>query len=102
VTKVLKIVLWCIFKLNIPDANTPFRLVKSDILKKHISKMPDNFNLSNVALTVFLVKYERDVKFMPITFRQRQGGINSINLKKIIKIGLRAIKDFQDIKKRLK
>lgn len=101
VTKTLKFVLWCVFKLNIPDANTPFRLMKNDVLKKHIAKIPDNFNLSNVALTVFLVKYKENIKFMPITFRQRQGGVNSINLRKIIQIGLQAVKDFRDIKKKL-
>lgn len=102
VTKILKFVLWCVFKLSIPDANTPFRLIKKDILKKYIVKIPDNFNLSNVALTVFLVKYKENIKFIPITFRQRQGGVNSINFRRIIKIGLQAIKDFQEIKKKLK
>ena len=31
---------------------------------------------------------------MSVTFKERQGGVNSINLKKIVKIGEKAIKDF--------
>ncbi|MDR2148307.1 MAG: glycosyltransferase family 2 protein [Tannerella sp.] len=102
VSKVLKTVLWSVFKLNIPDANTPFRLIKSDVLKKYVPKIPHDFNLSNVLLTVFLVKYEKDVKFIPITFRPRQGGINSINLRKIVKLGFQAIKDFLELRKMMK
>jgi glycosyltransferase involved in cell wall biosynthesis len=101
VTKVLKLVLWCIFGLNITDANTPFRLIKRDILKKYIIHIPANFNLSNIMLTVYLVKYKENIKFIPITFRPRQGGVNSINFKKIIKIGNQAVKDFMLIKREL-
>lgn len=33
-------------------------------------------------------------KYIPITFRARQGGVNSINLKKICGIGAKAFRDF--------
>jgi len=98
VTKTLKFVLWCIFKLNITDANTPFRLLNKDVLQRHISKIPKDFNLSNVMLTICLVKYKENIRFIPITFRPRQGGVNSINFKKIVKIGKQAVKDFKIIK----
>jgi glycosyltransferase involved in cell wall biosynthesis len=98
VTKILKVVLWFIFGLNITDANTPFRLIKKDTLKKYITKIPKDFNLSNIMLTVCLVKYKENITFLPITFRPRQGGVNSINFKRIIKIGLQAVKDFKEIK----
>jgi len=41
------------------------------------------------------------VKYIPITFRPRQGGVNSINLKRIFKIGVQALKDFREINKAL-
>jgi glycosyltransferase involved in cell wall biosynthesis len=102
VTKVLKLVLFIIFGLNITDANTPFRLIKADILSKYIRLIPKDFNLSNVMLTVLLLKYKEPVDFRPITFRPRQGGVNSINFKRIVGIGKQAIKDFYVIKKGLK
>ncbi|KLU59402.1 undecaprenyl-phosphate 4-deoxy-4-formamido-L-arabinose transferase [Peptococcaceae bacterium CEB3] len=101
VTKVLKIVLRLSFGLNIADANTPFRLIEKQTLKKYVARIPDNFNLSNVILTVLLISGKEKVRFIPITFRPRQGGVNSINLRRIIKIGAQAIKDFRDIRNQL-
>lgn len=102
VTKTLKVVLWCIFGLKITDANTPYRLIKHDILEKYIKKIPKDFNLSNVMLTVLLVDAKENIDFRPITFRPRQGGVNSINFKRIVGIGKQAVKDFAKIKKEMK
>ena len=102
VTKTLKFVLWCIFHLKIVDANTPYRLVPKEIMTKYIADIPKDFNLSNVMLTVLLINAKENVKFIPITFRPRQGGVNSINLRRITKIGIQAVKDFREIKKTIK
>lgn len=102
VTKTLKFVLFCIFHLKITDANTPYRLMSREVLTKHIGKVPENFNLSNVMLTVLFTDAKEKMLYMPITFRPRQGGVNSINFKKITKIGIQAVKDFRRIKKELK
>jgi hypothetical protein len=45
------------------------------------------------------VKFNENIRFIPITFRPSQGGVNSINIKKIVKIGKQAVKDFMEIKK---
>ncbi|MDF2542193.1 MAG: glycosyl transferase family 2 [Herbinix sp.] len=97
VTKTLKFVLWICFHVNIKDANTPFRLMKANTLKEHIKLIPENYNLSNVLISVIYAKKKRAVKYLPVTFRPRQGGVNSINMKKIIKIGKQAWKDFKKI-----
>lgn len=102
VTKTLKLVLRIIFGLNITDANTPYRLMSRKILEKYIPKVPKDFNLANVMLTVFFVHNKEKIRFIPITFRPRQGGVNSINIRKITKIGIQAVKDFQSIKKGMK
>ncbi len=102
VTKTLKLVLRLIFGLKITDANTPFRLMTREMLEKYIPSVPENFNLSNVMLTVLFVNGKENIRFLPITFRPRQGGVNSINLKRITKIGIQAVKDFRKIKKAMK
>ena len=102
VTKVLKLVLKICFGTTVTDANTPFRLMKATTLKEYIKYIPENFNLSNVILSVIYVKKKLAVKFIPITFRPRQGGVNSINLPKIFKIGKQAVSDFREINKTLK
>jgi len=101
VTKVLKLVVRFCFGVSVTDANTPFRLMNAEILAKHIGLVPENFNLSNVIISVIYAKKKMKVKYIPITFRPRQGGVNSINLKRIFKIGVQALKDFREINKAL-
>lgn len=98
VTKVLKLVIRLTFGVSVTDANTPFRLMPRKTLEKFLPKIPKDFNLSNVMLSVLLVKNKENVKFVPITFRPRQGGKNSINMKRIFKIGVQAVKDFRQLR----
>lgn len=101
VTKVLKFTIQLRFGVSIVDANTPFRLIKATSLKECISFIPKNFNLTNVILSVIFAKKGYQVKYLPITFRPRRGGKNSINLAKIVEIGRQALKDFKIINKTL-
>lgn len=101
VTKTLKIVLGLAFKVKVEDANTPFRLMKASLLKDNITLIPKDYNLSNVIISVIYEKKKLGVKYLPITFKPRQGGVNSINMKKIIGIGRQAYKDFLKINKYL-
>jgi glycosyltransferase involved in cell wall biosynthesis len=102
VTKTLKFVLWLCFHVGITDANTPFRLLKASVLKEQLKLVPENFNLSNVMISVIYAKKHLKVKYMPVTFRPRQGGVNSINMKRIIRIGRQALTDFRRINKSLR
>ncbi len=99
VTKVLKLVIRICFKTKVTDANTPYRLMKAETLREEIKYVPANFFLANVLLTVLFTKHNRSVKFLPITFRPRQGGVNSINLKRIFKIGKQSLRDFRELNK---
>lgn len=95
VTKTLKGVIRLCFGVTVKDANTPYRLMKTETLEKYIGLIPKDFNLSNVLLTVIYHKKGCSVHYIPITFRPRQGGVNSINMKKIVKIGKQACSDFR-------
>ena len=102
VTKVLKLVVMFIFGEVIVDANTPFRLMKANILDSFLKEIPKDFFLSNVMVSVLAVSEKTRVKWIPITFKPRQGGVNSINLKRIVKIGFKSVKDLRKIKQDLK
>lgn len=100
VTRVLRLVLMACFGVWVLDANTPFRLMKASELEEVMEKIPPGFNLSNVIMTVVYEKFGLGVHYYPITFRPRQGGKNSINLKRIFKIGCQAMKDFWRLRRR--
>ena len=102
VEKVLCLLLRVIFGVKVPDSNAPFRLMRSGLVAKYISRMPDDFNLPNVMLTTYFAYFHENIAFKDITFRPRQGGKNFINMKRIIAIGMRAVKDFRELKKGLK
>ncbi len=102
VTKTLRLVVWLMFHVWVRDANTPFRLLRVDKLKPILDIVPEDYNLSNVAVSAIAVRWNYNIGWYPITFRPRQGGVNSINMKRIFKIGIKAISDFRTINTNLK
>lgn len=102
VERVVCLLLRLYFGIKVPDANAPFRLMKADIVKKYINRLPEDYNLPNIMLTTYFTYYNEKVSFQKITFKSRQGGVNSINIPKIIKIGYRALHDFKHFKKEMK
>ena len=87
-----------IFGIKVDDANAPFRLMKTSIVEKYINKLPQDFNLPNIMFTTYFVYNKEKVLFLPITFKPRQTGVNSINIRKIVKIGIKAVVDFYGLK----
>lgn len=90
------------FGVKVSDANAPYRLMKTDIVKKYIDKLPEDYNLPNIMLTTYFLYYHEKVKSKRITFKPRRKGKNSVNIPRIIKIGWKAIFDFNKFKKEMK
>ena len=101
VEKTLCVLLRLIFRVALPDSNAPYRLMKRELLEKYIGRFEDDYNLPNVMLTTYFACYHAKMIFVPITFRPRQGGKNSINVRKIVKIGFAAIGDFNRFRKEI-
>lgn len=99
--QVLLLILRITFGVRIPDSNAPFRLMKAELIEKYINKMPKDFNLPNVMLTTYFSYFNEKVKFVEISFKTRQGGKNSINFKRIVKIGWYALGDFIELRKNI-
>ena len=85
---------------SLTDANVPYRLIKTELLRQALSCIPANFNIHNVALTVTLKKMGDKVRwaYVPIHFRDRQGGSNSIDLFKVAKMGISMLLDLRLLK----
>lgn len=101
VDRILCLVLRVIFGVKITDSNAPFRLMRASVIGKYMKRLPADFFLPNVMLTTYFVYDHENVKFLPISFRPRQGGANSINWKKIFMIGFRALKEFAHLRKEM-
>lgn len=101
VTKTLRLVVWLMFREWVTDANTPFRLMSVEKLKPILEVIPRDFFLCNVAISAIAVKWKYRIGWYKITFKPRQGGVNSINMKRIVKIGWKALADFRLINNKL-
>ncbi len=102
VENVLRVYLFFFFGVMVPDANAPFRLMKSDVVSKYIDLMPEDFNLPNAIVAACFTRYKENVIYREITFQPRQGGKNYMNYKRIYKIGYDSINNFKMIKKKRK
>ncbi|QFR65628.1 glycosyltransferase family 2 protein [Furfurilactobacillus rossiae] len=98
VTKTLRMVIWFQFHVWVTDANTPYRLMTAESLQDILSRIPKDYNLPNVLMSVMYIKQHKRYRFAQITFRPRQGGVNSINIRSIIGIGRQAVHDFAHLR----
>ena len=102
VTKTLRLVVWLMFHEWVTDANTPFRLMRADKLLSIMKVIPEDYFLCNVAISAIAVKWNYNIGWYDISFKPRQGGVNSINMKRIFKFGWKALGDFRKINRNLK
>lgn len=85
---------------DLKDANVPYRLIRTSFLKEAVSQIPEDFDMQNVALTLRL-KRNSSVrwKYVPIHFRDRQGGTNSINYRRILSMGWELLSNLHRIRR---
>lgn len=99
VEKVVCLLVKMFFGVKVPDANAPFRLMQAKTVAKYLPKLEKDYNLPNIMMTTYFAYYKEEMTFKEVTFRPRQGGVNSINIPKIVKIGWKALKDFRALRK---
>jgi len=95
IEKIVCLIVKIFFHVQVPDANAPYRLFKAEILSKYLDIIEEDYFLPNILLTAFFVKNKEKTKFLPITFLAREKGKQSINIKKIIRIGIKSLNDFR-------
>lgn len=99
VEQVLRLFLRVFFQAKTPDANAPFRLMKTSLVSKYLYKLPNNFNLPNALLSAYFSHFDENVRYLYVSFKPRCGGKNYMNLKRIIKIGWQSIGNFYRLRK---
>lgn len=70
---------WCV------DANVPYRLMRTDRIADKVTRIPADFSLANIALSV-LVARDRSLRqvHLPIRFHPRCGGEPSVPLSRFL------------------
>ena len=93
-----RLLLWLVTGTYLTDPNVPYRLMRANALRKALRQVPADFELQNIGLT-FALKQGQELawKYVPIHFRARRGGENSINYRKIAKMGINLLRDFRRI-----
>ena len=93
-----RLLLWLVTGTYLTDPNVPYRLMRANALKNALRQVPADFELQNIGLT-FALKLGQELawKYFPIHFRARRGGENSINYRKIAKMGINLLRDFRRI-----
>jgi dolichol-phosphate mannosyltransferase len=85
---------------SLADANVPYRLIRTSVLGKALPFVPRHVNVQNVALTVTLKRLPGlRWQFVPIHFPDRQGGVNSINLRAVAKLGFEMLVQVAQLRK---
>ncbi len=60
------------FTVSAPEANAPFRLMKSSVVKKYIDRLSQDYNLANNMLTTYFACYKEKPIFRKVSFKVRR------------------------------
>ena len=101
VSLVLCLVIWLTLGVKLKDPNTPFRLMHGPSLLHWLQSVPEHFFLANALLAATAVWTGSKILWLPISFKPRQGGSNSLNLKRIIGVGWQSIGAFKEARRLL-
>ena len=86
--------------MDLKDVNVPYRLMRTSVLQEALARVPGDFDMQNTALTLALRRRPTlRWKYLPIHFRDRQGGTNSINLRRIAAMGWELLRNLHRIGK---
>ena len=102
VSWVLRLVLLVFLGQKTKDPNTPFRLMSRDALALYLPLLPEDYNLPNALIAAYTNYTGLSHRYIPITFRPRQGGKNSINFKRIFSIGWGQLKTLPKMNKAMR
>lgn len=95
-SKILRGFLFLFFCTWCPDANVPYRLMRTEKIAPFLKRIPATFFLANIALSLLLKKNKMIRHFyIPIRFRERYGGEPSV---KFALFGKQAVRLYRDLK----
>jgi dolichol-phosphate mannosyltransferase len=93
ITRIMRSLVFLFFGAFLKDANIPFRLIRTDYLRKLLKALPSNVFAPNIFLSVLAAKDGQDLKFIPVTHEERKTGQVSIVKWGLIKVCIRSARE---------
>ncbi len=82
----------------VKDANVPYRLIHKSVMEKIVDKVPSDFHLANIFVSVLSNKMAK-IKWVNIHFRDRSGGSASVKTFSFVKHGFKLYKQLKEASK---
>lgn len=102
VTRVVRIMIHIVFGRWITDANSPFRLIQREYLKKILRKVPKNVFAPNIFLSILAARDGVSLTHFPIHHRPRLSGRNTLGGFYLIRSCFRALKELIAFRRQIK
>lgn len=77
------------------DGNVPYRMIHADLMKNIAYRIPADFHLANILVSVLSNKQEK-IKWIPIHFRDRSGGSPSVKTFSFVKHGFKLFRQLKE------
>jgi dolichol-phosphate mannosyltransferase len=85
-----RLVVILFYGTGVTDVNCPFRLMRAEVLKQILVRIPENTFAPNVAISGFLALSKANVLNIPVPHTNRQTGEVSIKKWKLLKAALKS------------
>ncbi len=79
----------------VKDANVPYRLIHTDVMKHIVNSVPADFHLANIYVSVLSDKLTK-IKWINIHFRDRVGGTASVKTFSFVKHGFKLFRQLKE------
>ncbi len=93
ITRIVRVIIFALYRVWVNDSNIPYRLIKGSYLKLLLRDLPGRPFAPNIFLTVMAKKDGNDLMFIPVTHKERETGQVSIIKMKLLKVCVRSAKE---------
>jgi dolichol-phosphate mannosyltransferase len=93
ITRIVRAIIFALYRVFLIDSNIPYRLIKGSYLKMLLNDLPGRPFAPNIFLSVMAKKDGNDVMSIPVTHKERETGQVSIIKWKLLKVCFRSAKE---------
>lgn len=91
ITRILRLVLFCLYGRYLKDSNVPFRLLKTSFLSEALAIIPPDTFAPNIFIAVLGARIDAKLMHIPVSHEDRKTGTVSIVRWKLIRVCFRCV-----------